>query len=145
MLPITTANYVDLKLNLSPQLNTALSRCYLGAVLLLLTIVPPIFYPLSYLLAEALWFEWQRIYLHFLRLEGPLRIYHDGQIRWHNHAGHIIEVKLVTRWLVVMSVAHRRNQWLVICYDSCDEGKYRQLKMMLHLGLLKTHSLAKKP
>ncbi len=144
-MPTTTASYVDLELNLSPLLNSALSRCYLGAGLLLLIAVPPVFYPFSYLLAEALLFEWQRIYLHFLLIEGPLRIYHDGQIRWQNQTGNIVAVKLVTRWLVVFSVAEHHSQWLIISYDSCDAIRYRQLKMMLHLGILKTASEVTKP
>ncbi|WP_369686160.1 protein YgfX [Photobacterium kishitanii] len=57
----------------------------------------------------------------------------------------MVAVKLVTRWLVVLSVSHPRNQWLIICYDSCDELRYRQLKMWLHLGLLKPASSVNKP
>ncbi|PSU20337.1 hypothetical protein C0W59_16080 [Photobacterium kishitanii] len=144
LLLTTTASYVDLKLNLSPLLNTALSRCYLGAVLLL-CVVPPVFWPLSYFFAEALLFEWQRMYQYYLRQQGPLRLYSNGNLRWHNQRGEMVAVKLVTRWLVVLSVSHPRNQWLIICYDSCDELRYRQLKMWLHLGLLKPASSVNKP
>ncbi|MEC6798978.1 protein YgfX [Photobacterium sp. S4TG1] len=139
MLPITTASYVDLKLNLSPRLNTALSLSYLSAVLLLWT-VPPVFLPLSYFFIEALLFEWQRTYQYYLRQQGPLRLYSDGNLRWYDQAGKVIAVKLVTRWLVVLSITHHRNQWLIICYDGCDAVQYRQLKMMIHLGLLKPDS-----
>ncbi|WP_159447860.1 protein YgfX [Photobacterium toruni] len=135
-MPITTASYVDLKLNLSPRLNTALSLFYLGAVLLLL-FVPPVFLPLSYFFAEALFFEWQRMYHYYLHQQGPLRLYSDGSLCWHDHGGDLIAIKLVTRWLVVLSVTHNRNQWLIICYDGCDVTQYRQLKMFIHLGLLK--------
>ncbi|WP_408900691.1 protein YgfX [Photobacterium piscicola] len=144
MLPITTASYVDLKLNLSPRLNTALSLSYFSAVLFLL-IVPPVFLPLSYLFAEALLFEWQRSYHYYLAQQGPLRLYSDGNIRWYDQAGKVIAVKLVTRWLVVLSITHHRNQWLIIGYDGCDAAQYRQLKMMTHLGLLKPDSGHNKP
>ncbi|MCD9520325.1 hypothetical protein GLP32_16255 [Photobacterium phosphoreum] len=144
LLPTTTASYVDLKLNLSPLLHTALSRCYFGAVLLLF-VVPPVFWPVSYFLAEMLVFEWQQIYHFYLRQQGPLRLYSDGNIRWYDQAGNMVAVKLVTRWLVVLSVAHDRNQWLIICHDSCDNIQYRQLKMMLHLRLLIPNTAVNKP
>ncbi|MCD9542200.1 hypothetical protein GLP31_14415 [Photobacterium carnosum] len=144
LLPITTASYVDLKLNLSPRLNTALSLCYFSAVLLLLS-APPVFLPLSYFFAEALLFEWQQTYHYYLRQQGPLRLYSDGNLRWHDQSGELIAVKLVTRWLVVLSVAHDRNQWLIICYDGCDVAQYRHLKMMIHLGLLKPDPSVDKP
>ncbi|WP_268875305.1 protein YgfX [Photobacterium aquimaris] len=135
-MPTTTASYVDLTLHLSPCLHTALSRCYFGAVLLMF-VVPPVFWPLSYFFAEMLVFEWQRIYHHYLRQQGPLRLYSDGHLRWCDQAGKIVAVKVVSRWLVILSIAHQRNQWLIICCDSCDTASYRLLKMSLHLGLLK--------
>lgn len=124
-------------------MNTALSLAYFSAVLLLLT-VPPVFLPLSYFFAEMLLFEWQRNYQYYFSQQGPLRLYSDGNIRWHDQAGKIVAVKLVTRWLVVISITHHKNQWLIICYDGCDAAQYRQLKMMIHLGLLRPDAMRNK-
>ncbi|WP_158262690.1 protein YgfX [Photobacterium sanctipauli] len=134
-MPTTTANFADLTLVPSTYLLGALATLYASALFLLFLAVFFLVLPLSILIACSwlLWHEYWQLALRYCQQQGRLVIEQQGQIRWQGERWRLVQVKICTRWLIMVGVqSGSQRRWLLIAPDSCRENDYRSLALFCH-------------
>ncbi|MGF1760144.1 cell shape-determining protein [Photobacterium sagamiensis] len=83
------------------------------------------------IIIECLWLEWLQLWQRCFRLRGRVSITVSGQMTWQQQSWQIIEIKVITRFFILLRVRQVTHQrWLLICHDACDEKDFRTLSLL---------------